>query len=134
MWQTRLMTSYRQLILTCCFYFLLMIITLWQFSNSELDWPIVILILLLVLEWWRSLRYVLAIKGEFVLFHVIDQIYWHHQRWYLIRKPLLLRYFIIINLKSRKNGKKRTLFLMFDSLHADDWRTLNYYCHNTVFT
>lgn len=44
-----------------------------------------------------------------------------------MRKPLLLRYMMIIDLKSRHNGKRQVLFLMIDNLAPNDWRTLRYH-------
>lgn len=86
-----------------------------------------VIILILAIEWWRSFHYLHTIKGELALFHYIHQIYWHKQRWHIMRKPLLFRFLIIINLKSRHNGNRQTLLLMIDSIQPNDWRTLNYY-------
>lgn len=127
MWQTTLTVSYKQLILIFCFYLILNILLLVQLANTALTLFSSIFSLLLTLEWWRSFCYCRTIKGEFAIFHHINQIYWHHQRWYFMRRPLLLRYVIILNLKSRRDGKRKTLFLMNDSFHHNDWRTLHYY-------
>lgn len=127
MWNTNLSISYQQILILCFFYLVLIILSWVLLTNTTLNSYIFIIILLLVIEWWHSIRYCQTIKGELALFHYIHQIYWQNQRWYLIRKPLLLRYMIILNLKSRRNGKRQTLFLMVDSICPSDWRTLRYY-------
>lgn len=127
MWSTKLTISYQQLLISSLFYLLLIIISLILLANTSLNSYTPLIMLLLVIEWCRSFHYFLTIKGEFALFHFMHQIYWHNQRWYLMRKPLLFRYIIILNLKSRRNGKRCTLFLMIDSIQPNDWRTLHYY-------
>ncbi|WP_294610899.1 protein YgfX [uncultured Gilliamella sp.] len=127
MWSTKLTVSYRQLFVTSIFYLLLIIVSWVLLIDTSLNSYTTLIVLLLVIEWWRSFRYFKSIKSEFALFHHINQIYWRKQRWYLIRKPLQLRYIIILNLKSRRNGKRCTLFLMIDNIQPHDWRTLNYY-------
>jgi len=96
-------------------------------SRYILNCYIYILILVLIVEWWRSVNYFRTINGELALFDYIHQIYWHKQRWHLMRKPLLLRYVVILNLKSCRDGKRRVLFLMIDNLTPNDWRTLHYH-------
>ena len=127
MWSTKLTVSYRQLFVTSIFYLLLIIVSWVLLIDTSLNSYTTLIVLLLVIEWWRSICYFKSIKSEFALFHHINQIYWRKQRWYLIRKPLQLRYIIILNLKSRRNGKRCTLFLMIDNIQPNDWRTLNYY-------
>lgn len=127
MWSIKLVVSYQQLLIVSVFYLLLIIISWVLLINTSLNSYTALIVLLLVIEWWRAFRYFKTIKGEFALFHHIHQIYWHKQRWHLMRKPLLLRYIIILNLKSRRNGKKCTLFLMIDNIQPHDWRTLKYY-------
>lgn len=127
MWSTKLTNSYQQIAIFSIFYLMLVILCLLQFAHTTLNSYTFIVTLILVIEWFRALRYCKTIKGEFALFHHINQIYWHKQRWYLLRKPLLLRYMIILNLQSRHNGKRCTLLLMTDHLIPNDWRTLRYY-------
>lgn len=127
MWSTKLTPSLLQFLSASCFYLILIILCLLQLAHTSLNSYTFILILILIIEWWRSICYFKTIKGEFALFEYIHQIYWYKQRWYLTRKPLLLRYIIIINLKSRRSGKRRTLFLMIDNLAPNDWRTLRYH-------
>ena len=127
MWSTKLTRSFLQLLVSCCFYLILIIICLIQFADTSLNCYTYILILVLIIEWWRSINYFKTINGELALFEYIHQIYWHKQRWHLMRKPLLLRYVVILNLKSCRDGKRRVLFLMIDNLTPNDWRTLHYH-------
>ena len=130
MWSTKLTPSLLQYLSATCFYVILIIACLVQLAHTELNSYTFILILILIIEWWRSICYFKTIQGEFALFENIYQIYWHKQRWYLMRQPLLLRYIMIINLRSRRNGKRRVLFLMIDNLTPNDWRTLRYHFKN----
>ncbi|OCG24253.1 hypothetical protein A9G11_04030 [Gilliamella sp. wkB108] len=134
MWSTTLTISYQQVMMLCVFYLVLIILSWILLADTSLNCYTFIIILLLVIEWWRSISYCRTIKGELALFHYIHQIYWHKQRWYLMQKPLLLRYMIILNLKSRRNGKRHTLFLMIDSICPCDWRTLHYYLRQIDLT
>ncbi|MDF7669990.1 protein YgfX [Orbaceae bacterium ESL0721] len=128
MWQTTLTPSLHQAILSSCGYLLLLLITLYQFSI--IYW--VILVPLLLTEWWRSIGYFQSLKGEMVIFHIINQLYWQHERFYIISQPLLLHPITIIHLKSRKNGKKRTLFLCRSNFSHNDWRSLHYYLQQII--
>ena len=130
MWSTNLTPSLLHFLSASCFYLILLISCLIQLAHTSLNCYTFILNLILIIEWWRSICYFKTIKGELALFESIHQIYWHKQRWYLMRKPLLLRYMMIINLKSRHNGKKQVLFLMIDNLAPNDWRTLRYHFKN----
>lgn len=127
MWSTQLTVSYLLLVISSIFYLTLIILCLVLLADTYLNAFTMILVLVLIIEWWRSFHYLHTIKGELALFHYIHQIYWHKQRWYIIRKPLLFRYLIILNLKSRRNGNRQTLLIMIDSMQPDNWRTLHYY-------
>jgi uncharacterized membrane protein len=130
MWSTTLTPSLLHFLSSTTFYLLLMITCLVQLAHTSLNCYTFIFIFILIIEWWRTICYFKTIKGEFTLFDVTHQIYWHKQRWYLMRKPLMLRYIMIINLKSRHDGKRRVLFLMIDNLEPNDWRTLRYHLKN----
>lgn len=127
MWSIQLNISYLQLSMSTVFYLLLTCTSLIIFANTALNAYTFVIVLLLIIQWWRSICYFRTIKGELALFDYIQQIYWHNQRWHIMRKPLLFRYVIILNLKSRHDGKRRTLFLMVDNLMPNDWRTLHYH-------
>lgn len=127
MWSTQLTVSYLLLVISSIFYLILIILCLVLLADTYLNAFTMILVLVLIIEWWRSFHYLHTIKGELALFHYIHQIYWHKQRWYIMRKPLLFRYLIILNLKSRRNGNRQTLLIMIDSMQPDNWRTLHYY-------
>ncbi|OCG07668.1 hypothetical protein A9G13_05475 [Gilliamella sp. wkB178] len=127
MWSTQLTVSYLLLVISSIFYLTLIILCLVLLADTYLNAFTMILVLVLIIEWWRSFHYLHTIKGELALFHYIHQIYWHKQRWYIMRKPLLFRYLIILNLKSRRNGNRQTLLIMIDSMQPDNWRTLHYY-------
>ncbi|MWP62571.1 protein YgfX [Gilliamella sp. Pas-s25] len=134
MWSIKLSISKLQLLISTLFYSMLMMLCLVLFANTSLNSYTFIIIILLIIEWWRSICYFNTIKNEFALFHYINQIYWHKQRWYLMYKPLILRYVIILNLKSRHDGKRCTLLLMADNLQPNDWRTLRFYLKQIEFT
>ncbi|OCG32061.1 hypothetical protein A9G34_02010 [Gilliamella sp. Choc4-2] len=119
--------------LSSSFYLFLILISLILFADTTLNSYTFIVMPLLIVEWWRSICYCQMIKGELAIFHHIRQIYWYNQRWYLVRKPLIFRYVVILNLRSRRNSQRRTLFLMFDSISPDDWRTLRYYLYQIEF-
>lgn len=127
MWSTQLNISCLQICISTAFYLLLTCASLIIFANTALNAYTFIIVLLLTIQWWRSICYFRTIKGELALFDYIHQIYWHNQRWHIMRKPLLFRYVIILNLKSRHDGKRHTLFLMVDNLMPNDWRTLHYH-------
>ncbi|MWN04721.1 MULTISPECIES: protein YgfX [unclassified Gilliamella] len=127
MWSTQLSISKQQLCIATLFYSVLIILCCVLFADTTLNCYTFIIIPLLIIEWWRCLYYLQTIKGEFALFHYINQLYWHKQRWYLMHKPLIFRYVVILNLKSRHDGKHGTLWLMIDNFQPHDWRTLRYY-------
>ncbi|NUF48359.1 protein YgfX [Gilliamella sp. ESL0250] len=134
MWSIKLSISKLQLLISTLFYSVLMMLCLVMFANTSLNSYTFIIIILLIIEWWRSICYFKTIKNEFALFHYINQIYWYKQRWYLMYKPLIFRYVIILNLKSRHDGKRCTLLLMVDNLQPNDWRTLRFYLKQIEFT
>ncbi|WP_081303145.1 protein YgfX [Gilliamella apicola] len=134
MWSIKLSISKLQLLISTLFYSMLMMLCLVMFANTSLNSYTFIIIILLIIEWWRSICYFKTIKNEFALFHYINQIYWHKQRWYLMYKPLIFRYVIILKLKSRHDGKCCTLLLMVDNLQPNDWRTLRFYLKQIDFT
>ncbi|OCG22530.1 protein YgfX [Gilliamella apicola] len=134
MWSIKLSISKLQLLISTLFYSMLITLCLVMFANTSLNSYTFIIIILLIIEWWRCACYFKTIKGEFALFHYINQIYWHKQRWYLMHKPLIFRYIVILNLKSRHNGKRCTLLLMIDNLQSNDWRTLRFYLKQIQFT
>ncbi|WP_085246747.1 protein YgfX [Gilliamella mensalis] len=127
MWSIKLRISKLQLLISTFFYLILMVLCLIMFADTTLNSYTFVIILLLIIQWWRSLCYFKTIKDEFALFHCINQIYWHKQRWYLMHKPLIFRYVVMLNLKSRHDGKHCTLLLMVDSFQPNDWRTLRFY-------
>lgn len=133
MWSTKLKQSYLQIIISSSFYLLLIMASLFLFADTSFNAYTFVVIILLIVEWWRSLSYFQTITGELALFHHINQIYWHNQRWHLMRKPLILRYSLFLNLKSRRTGQHCTLFLMSDNLTTRDWRILRYYLYQLDF-
>lgn len=134
MWRTKLTLSFQQITIISISYLIIVIGCLLKFSNTLLNDYTFIILLILIIEWWRSICYCKKIKGEFVVFHYINQIYWYKQRWYLRRNPLILRYIIILNLQSRRTNKRHTLFLMSDNFSPNDWRTLRYYLYQIRLT
>lgn len=97
------------------------------FYQTQLDSFTMLAVMLLVIEWWRALRYFMTIRGEFALFYDIKQLYWSRQRWYVVKPPLYLYFLVVINLQSIRNGKQQLLILIFNNLTYQDWRSLNYY-------
>ncbi|MWP47610.1 protein YgfX [Gilliamella sp. Pas-s27] len=134
MWSTQLSISKQQLCIATLFYTVLITLCLVLFANTAFNYCTSVIIPLLIIEWWRCLHYLKIIKSEFALFHYINQIYWHKQRWHIMHKPLIFRYVVILNLKSRRNGKNGTLWLMVDNLQPNDWRTLRFYLKQIEFT
>lgn len=134
MWSTKLNQSYLQIIISSSFYLFLMMTSLFLIADTHLNSYTFIVVVLLIIEWWRSICYFQTITGELALFHHINQIYWHNQRWYLMHRPLILRYIILLNLKSRRTGHRCTLFLITNNLKPDDWRTLRYYLYQIDLT
>ena len=97
------------------------------FYQTQLDSFTMLAVMLLVIEWWRALRYFMTIRGELALFYDIKQLYWSRQRWYVVKPPLYLYFLVVINLQSIRNGKQQLLILIFNNLTYRDWRSLNYY-------
>lgn len=134
MWRTKLTISRQQIIILSIFYLIIVVKCLLKFANTLLNNYTFIILLFLIIDWWRSICCCKKVKGEFALFHYINQIYWYKQRWYLRRNPLILRYIIILNLQSRRTNKQHTLFLMSDNFSPNDWRTLRYYLYQIRLT
>ena len=134
MWRTKLTISGQQIIILSICYLIIIVECLLKFSDTLLNNYTFIILLFLIIDWWRSISCCKKIKGEFALFHYINQIYWYNQRWYLRRNPLILRYIIILNLRSRRTNKQHTLFLMSDNFSPNDWRTLRYYLYQIKLT
>lgn len=127
MWRTELVNSKKQYrLLTVC-YGLLLIIVINAFANTLLDNMSFIAVIVLILEWWKGCCYFKSIRGELALFYPQNELYWHRQRWLIVKTPLFFRYGVIIHLVSRRNAKKRVLFLMDDSFSTEDWRSLHYF-------
>lgn len=134
MWRTKLTISCQQIIILSICYLIIIVECLLKFADTLLNNYTFIILLFLIIDWWRSICCCKKIKGEFALFHYINQIYWYKQRWYLRRNPLILRYIIILNLQSRRTNKQQTLFLMSDNFSPNDWRTLRYYLYQIKLT
>ncbi|MBC9130528.1 hypothetical protein FcAc13_04305 [Frischella sp. Ac13] len=127
MWRTELKLSLKQYLIFSGFYLVFIILLMASFYQTSLDDFTSIAIVLLIIEWWRACCYSSKMCGELALFYHIGQIYWSRQRWNVIKKPLFLHYFVIINLQSRRNGKYGILFLTYDNLSYQDWRGLYYF-------
>ncbi|WP_276893865.1 protein YgfX [Frischella perrara] len=127
MWNSQLKVSQNHFMAVSLFYVILLITLMMTFYQTQLDTFTMLAVLLLVLEWWRALRYFMMIKGELALFYDIKQLYWSRQRWYVVKPPLYLYFLVVINLQSIRNGKQQLLILIFNNLTYQDWRSLNYY-------
>lgn len=127
MWNSQLKVSQNHFMAVSLFYVILLITLMMTFYQTQLDTFTMLAVLLLVLEWWRALRYFMTIRGELALFYDIKQLYWSRQRWYVVKPPLYLYFLVVINLQSIRNGKQQLLILIFNNLTYQDWRSLNYY-------
>lgn len=127
MWNSQLKVSQNHFMAVSLFYVILLITLMMTFYQTQLDSFTMLAVLLLVLEWWRALRYFMTIRGELALFYDIKQLYWSRQRWYVVKPPLYLYFLVVINLQSIRNGKQQLLILIFNNLTYRDWRSLNYY-------
>ncbi|WP_276902284.1 protein YgfX [Frischella perrara] len=127
MWNSQLKVSQNHFMAVSLFYVILLITLMMTFYQTQLDTFTMLAVLLLVLEWWRALRYFMTIRGELALFYDIKQLYWSRQRWYVVKPPLYLYFLVVINLQSIRNGKQQLLILIFNNLTNQDWRSLNYY-------
>ncbi|WP_276921036.1 protein YgfX [Frischella perrara] len=127
MWNSQLKVSQNHFMAVSLFYVILLITLMMTFYQTQLDSFTMLAVLLLVLEWWRALRYFMTIRGELALFYDIKQLYWSRQRWYVVKPPLYLYFLVVINLQSIRNGKQQLLILIFNNLTNQDWRSLNYY-------
>lgn len=127
MWNSQLKVSQNHFMAVSLFYVILLITLMMTFYQTQLDTFTMLAVLLLVLEWWRALRYFMMIRGELALFYDIKQLYWSRQRWYVVKPPLYLYFLVVINLQSIRNGKQQLLILIFNNLTYQDWRSLNYY-------
>lgn len=127
MWNSQLKVSQNHFMAVSLFYVILLITLMMTFYQTQLDTFTMLAVLLLVLEWWRALRYFMMIRGELALFYDIKQLYWSRQRWYVVKPPLYLYFLVVINLQSIRNGKQQLLILIFNNLTNQDWRSLNYY-------
>ena len=127
MWNSQLKVSQKHFLAVSLFYVILLITLMMTFYQTQLDTFTMLAVLLLVIEWWRALRYFMMIRGELALFYDIKQLYWSRQRWYVVKPPLYLYFLVVINLQSIRNGKQQLLILIFNNLTYRDWRSLNYY-------
>lgn len=127
MWNSQLKVSQNHFMAVSLFYVILLITLMMTFYQTQLDTFTMLAVLLLVIEWWRALRYFMMIRGELALFYDIKQLYWSRQRWYVVKPPLYLYFLVVINLQSIRNGKQQLLILIFNNLTNQDWRSLNYY-------
>lgn len=127
MWNSQLKVSQNHFMAVSLFYVILLITLMMTFYQTQLDTFTMLAVLLLVLEWWRALRYFMMIRGELALFYDNKQLYWSRQRWYVVKPPLYLYFLVVINLQSIRNGKQQLLILIFNNLTYQDWRSLNYY-------
>lgn len=127
MWNSQLKVSQNHFMAVSLFYVILLITLMMTFYQTQLDTFTMLAVLLLVLEWWRALRYFMMIRGELALFYDNKQLYWSRQRWYVVKPPLYLYFLVVINLQSIRNGKQQLLILIFNNLTNQDWRSLNYY-------
>ncbi|AJA44691.1 protein YgfX [Frischella perrara] len=127
MWNSQLKVSQNHFMAVSLFYVILLITLMMTFYQTQLDTFTMLAVLLLVIEWWRALRYFMMIRGELALFYDIKQLYWSRQRWYVVKPPLYLYFLVVINLQSIRNGKQQLLILIFNNLTYQDWRSLNYY-------
>ncbi|MCT6874766.1 protein YgfX [Frischella perrara] len=127
MWNSQLKVSQNHFMAVSLFYVILLITLMMTFYQTQLDTFTMLAVLLLVLEWWRALRYFMMIRGELALFYDNKQLYWSRQRWYVVKPPLYLYFLVVINLQSIRNGKQQLLILIFNNLTYRDWRSLNYY-------
>lgn len=127
MWNSQLKVSQNYFMAVSLFYVILLIALMMTFYQTQLDSFTMLAVMLLVIEWWRALRYFMTIRGELALFYDIKQLYWSRQRWYVVKPPLYLYFLVVINLQSIRNGKQQLLILIFNNLTYRDWRSLNYY-------
>lgn len=127
MWNSQLKVSQNHFMAVSLFYVILLITLMMTFYQTQLDSFTMLAVILLVIEWWRALRYFMTIRGELALFYDIKQLYWSRQRWYVVKPPLYLYFLVVINLQSIRNGKQQLLILIFNNLTNQDWRSLNYY-------
>lgn len=127
MWNSQLKVSQNYFMAVSLFYVILLITLMMTFYQTQLDSFTMLAVMLLVIEWWRALRYFMTIRGELALFYDIKQLYWSRQRWYVVKPPLYLYFLVVINLQSIRNGKQQLLILIFNNLTYQDWRSLNYY-------
>ena len=127
MWNSQLKVSQNHFMAVSLFYVILLITLMMTFYQTQLDTFTMLAVMLLVIEWWRALRYFMMIRGELALFYDIKQLYWSRQRWYVVKPPLYLYFLVVINLQSIRNGKQQLLILIFNNLTNQDWRSLNYY-------
>lgn len=127
MWNSQLKVSQNHFMAVSLFYVILLITLMMTFYQTQLDTFTMLAALLLVLEWWRALRYFMMIRGELALFYDNKQLYWSRQRWYVVKPPLYLYFLVVINLQSIRNGKQQLLILIINNLTYQDWRSLNYY-------
>ncbi len=127
MWNSQLKVSQNHFMAVSLFYVILLITLMMTFYQTQLDTFTMLAVLLLVLEWWRALRYFMMIRGELALFFDNKQLYWSRQRWYVVKPPLYLYFLVVINLQSIRNGKQQLLILIINNLTYQDWRSLNYY-------
>lgn len=129
MWQAQLSLSYQLLRLNALFYAALLgssCILCWRY---ELSWFCLPILVLLIFEYRRSYRYLASISGDFAIQPSLNQLYWRRQRWRVMRKPLFLRYWVVIHIKSLHSGKQCRLCLSCTHFSRSEWRSCCYYLH-----
>lgn len=127
MWSTRLVCSKKQCLGITIGYLNLILMMIFLFYQTPFDSFGFIVVILLVYDWGRGYCYFKTIRGELALFYHIGELYWLKQRWFVVNRPLFFRYAVVIHLLSKRNHQKRILFLMYDSLPYQDWRSLHYF-------
>lgn len=92
----------------------------------ENGWPIwTILLLLVLMEFFRSQRRIALTQGELTLLSR-QHLFWQDREWQIIRSPFILKNSIFLLLKSPISKKYHRLWLMSDSMNKNEWRCLRY--------
>lgn len=98
---------------------LLLLLIPWHGSYT-LVW--IVLLTLVLLESIRSQRRILSRAGSIELLSS-RQVHWRRQKWYLVAKPWIGRWVILLPLRSSE-GKREWLWLGIDSMENAEWRLL----------
>lgn len=127
MWQVKLVRSNILFGLLSLGYLCLLGLLLSAMYDTTLDEFTLFLVLILWVDWIKMAGYLRTIRGTLALFPDLKELYWHHQRWLIRRKPLRFRYMVIIHLQSKRNKQKLLLLLTYNNVSSPDWRSLHYY-------